>query len=116
MDDDTGIANFSLLSGGYWDDIYHRSDVHKTKAFRMLEGDEITSFSGKWSNNGGALNVLEAEFDLSLLSLLNSSVVSTIHTYLTISCVNDEVYIMWRLFLYPQRYGYLDLLYWDYQD
>lgn len=98
VNNQTGIANFSLLTGGFWDGIEDPNTPnsrHVTDTQKMLNGQTIANFSGKWTarSGGSAWNVLEAEFDLSLLSLLNTSVSSTIHTYLSMSCVNDEVLV-----------------------
>jgi len=56
-------------------------------------GQTLALFSGKWSNNGGDDNVLEGEFDLSLLSLFDANSGGVISTYLTMTCVNDEALV-----------------------
>ncbi|PHS70629.1 MAG: hypothetical protein COB23_02830 [Methylophaga sp.] len=98
VNDKTGEAEFALLTGGTWEsaDIYgsRYGDKHKTETYKM--GDDattITTFTGKWSNNGGDDNVLEGEFDLSFLSLFDPSTGGTLSTYLTMACVNDEALV-----------------------
>ena len=55
--------------------------------------ENILSFNGNWTSNGGDDNVLEGEFDLSYLSLFDASTGGTISTYLTMACVNDEAIV-----------------------
>lgn len=97
VDDNTGVANFSLLTGGNWvgTNLYNNAYApdYISDTYRMNGGTELALFSGQWSNNGTDMSVLEGEFDLSLLSLLNTSVASSIHTYLSMTCVNDEALV-----------------------
>lgn len=97
VNDLTGEAQFSLFGGGTWEgaNLYNNryAPNHITDTYRMVGGTELTSFTGQWSNNGGNLNVLEGEFDLSFLSLLSSSIGGSIHSYLAMTCVNDEVLV-----------------------
>jgi hypothetical protein len=94
----TGEATFSLLGGGTWEgaDLYNNAYTpdHITETYKMIGGTELTTFSGQWSNNGGDDNVLEGEFDLSFLTLFNSSLGGSIATYLTMTCVNDEAMVL----------------------
>ena len=99
VDDQTGVAQFSLLQGGVWEeaDIYNGLSGHTSETYRMSNSngrlEEILSFNGNWTSNGGDDNVLEGEFDLSYLSLFDASTGGTISTYLTMACVNDEAIV-----------------------
>lgn len=97
VDDQTGLASFSLLGGGTWQgaNLYnnHYAPDHITDTYKMINGTELTTFTGQWSNNGGDMNVLEGEFDLSFLSLLNATLGGSIQTYLAMTCVNDEAMV-----------------------
>jgi len=93
---DGETAYFQLFAGGTWEgvDLYSRiSGAHETETFKMTGGKEIASFEGKWTNNVGDDNVLEGEFDLSLLKLFDLAAGGNIVTYLTMNCVNDEAMV-----------------------
>ena len=97
VNNDTGIASFSLLEGGTWEgaDIYDNDYApdHITETYKMIGATKETFFSGSWGNNGGDDNVLEGGFDLSLLSIFDPSVGGRLSTYVTMACVNDEAYV-----------------------
>jgi len=97
VDDNSGVAEFALLSGGNWEaaNIYNDkyAPKHKTETYRMENAQTISIFEGKWSPNGGDTNVLEGEFDISWLSIFDPSVGGTLSTYITMACVNDEALV-----------------------
>ena len=99
VNDSTGVAEFSLLKGGAWEkaDIYSGLSGHTSETYRMTNSngllENILSFNGNWTSNGGDDNVLEGEFDLSYLALFDASTGGTISTYLTMACVNDEAIV-----------------------
>lgn len=94
VDNNSGEAEFALLEGGTWigADLYGKTS-HQTDTYQMTNSTTLALFSGKWSNNGGDDNVLEGEFDLSLLSLFDANSGGVISTYLTMTCVNDEALV-----------------------
>lgn len=94
----TGVANFSLLEGGTWQEanIYSGTgyeNKHKSATYKMVNYTSSKAFSGVWANNGGDDNVLEGEFDISWLSIFDPSVGGTITTYITETCANDEALV-----------------------
>ena len=98
-DDNTGTAEFELLSGGNWvgANIYNNNYApnHITETYRMENATSLATFSGVWNKTGygsNNTNVLEAEFDLSLLGY-DSNGSHGISTYLTMTCVNDEALV-----------------------
>ncbi len=99
VDDLTGVAQFSLLQGGVWEeaDIYNGLSGHTSKTYRMSNSnsqlEEILTFNGNWTLNNGDDNVLEGGFDLSYLALFDAATGGTIRTYLTMACVNDEALV-----------------------
>ena len=61
----------------------------------MENATSLATFSGVWNKTGygsNNTNVLEAEFDLSLLGY-DSNGSHGISTYLTMTCVNDEALV-----------------------
>lgn len=97
VNDQTGEANFALLTGGDWQgaDIYNNAYAPQyiTETYRMENATTLTTFVGSWMQNGGNDNVLEGEFDLSLLGLFDENFGGVIATYLTMACVNDEAMV-----------------------
>lgn len=77
-------------------DIYDGSYApkHITETFELVGGTQIGGFSGAYTEDGSALgHVLEGSFDLGLLGLFTEATGGRIITYLTMSCVNDEVLV-----------------------
>jgi len=65
-----------------------------TQTLRMVDGYELaTGIAGKYSPNSGDDGVLEASFDLGLLSLFDEQTGGRVITYLTMSCVNEEAIV-----------------------
>jgi len=97
VNDQDGIANFDLISGGQWvgTNIYNSAygANHISKTFKMDGGKVTSSFSGAWAKNDTDTSVLEGSFDLSLLSLFELNQGGTLSTYLTMACVNDEAMV-----------------------
>lgn len=100
-DNNTGKAQFALLGGGNWEgaDLYNGAygSSHVSATFRMEDATVLTTFEGAWSqqfNRRGhsrQSNTLEGAFDMSFLTSFDASLGGAIGTYLTMSCVNDEV-------------------------
>lgn len=90
-------ADFQIYKVSEWNgsDIYNGARGHVTDTFKMKEGEAVEGgkFSGTYTKNKKGHNILEGSFDLSLLSLFNEKTGGSIITYLTMSCVNDEVLV-----------------------
>ena len=90
-------AHFQIYEGGEWvgSDIYNGAQGHVTDTFKMKNGTEVADgkFSGIYKKTKKGHSVLEGAFDLSLLSLFDEKTGGNIITYLTMSCVNDEVLV-----------------------
>lgn len=97
VDDQSGVAEFALLTGGTWEgaNLYGSSYApnHMTETYKMNNATTLTTFIGAWTRNGDDDNVLEGEFDLSFLSAFDASLGGVIGTYLTMACVNDEAMV-----------------------
>jgi len=97
VDDGAGTAEFSLLYGGTWQstNIYNQA-AYSSDTYVMTGGTVLDTFSGAWSfvGAGSADNVLEAQFDLSLLGGgYDASLGTDVAAYLTMTCVNDEALV-----------------------
>ncbi len=110
VDDQAGVAEFNLLTGGTWKEanLYNRDD-HRSQTFQMENGKVVDTFTGLWTFNGGDDNVLEAQFDLANIGF-NASEGANIATYLTMECVNDEAMVLSAVSAVPEPSTYALML------
>lgn len=111
VDDQTGLAEFNLLTGGTWTEanIYNDLAGHVSQTFQMVNATVVDSFSGLWTFNGGDDNVLEGQFDLASIGF-NASEGANIATYLTMECVNDEAMVLSSVSAVPEPSTYALML------
>ena len=111
VNDQTGVAEFNLLTGGTWTEanIYSNLAGHVSQTYQMTDAIVVDTFSGVWMFNGGDDNVLEGQFDLSKIGF-NASAGANIATYLTMECVNDEALVLSSVSAVPEPSTYALML------
>lgn len=95
VDDQSGVAEFQLLTGGTWIEanMYQDLEGHVSQTYQMTDATVVETFSGAWNFLDGDDNVLEGEFNLSSIGF-NAEEGANIATYLTMACVNDEAMVL----------------------